>query len=286
MFGYIQIQKSEMKVKEYETYKAVYCALCREMGRRYGRITRLSLSYDLTFLALLCVGLSENEVSAEKKRCVCNPFKKCVYCNCRNAYSLPAAASVITLYYKAEDDARDEKGLKKISAKLLKLIYRNPHKKAAEDYPEIETLCRDYISAQKSVEEQETADLDIAANPTAEFMQGLFGSLTKDEKNKRVLYRLGYCLGRWLYLVDALDDMEKDRKTGAYNPFLCKEKCDGKENSKEIFSRSLMMSEAEAQAAHELLENHRLRTVTENILYLGLEKSRKKVRSNLNERPV
>lgn len=260
-----------MKVKEYETYKAVYCTLCREMGRRYGRLTRLALSYDLTFLALLSVGLSNSELTPEKKRCVCNPFKKCIYCGCSNAYHLPAATSVITLYYKACDDAKDEKGINKLIGKILKIIYSRAHKKAATDFPEIEELCRAYISAQNMIEEKRTSDADEAANPTAEFMAGLFASLSKDEKNSRVLNRMGYCLGRWLYLIDAFDDRQSDEKTGSYNPFNGRQECD--------CERSLIMSEIEAQAAHELLNGNRLSTVTGNILYLGLEKSRNNVRS-------
>ena len=285
MFGYVRAYKPEMKVKEFETYKAVYCALCKEMGKRYGKLTRLSLSYDLTFLALLSVGLSDNPVTPQKKRCVCNPFKKCLYCLCENSYEIPAAASVMTLYYKALDDMTDEKGFKKLAARFLKIVYSKAHKKAAKDFPEIEEICKEYIRQQREVEDTATSDTDAAANPTATFMSSLFCLLAKDEANRRVLHRMGYCLGRWLYLIDALDDTEKDEKSGSYNPFVIKKKCDSEE-WKSAAERSIILSESEVQAAHELLQNHRLCTVTENILYLGLEDSRKKVRSRLDERPV
>ena len=77
MFGYIRIGKPELKVKEYDMYKAVYCSLCRELGKEYGFFTRFTLSYDFTFLALLELSLREDFCGTHRKRCVCNPLKKC-----------------------------------------------------------------------------------------------------------------------------------------------------------------------------------------------------------------
>ncbi len=273
MFGYIKACKSEMKIKEYETYRAVYCSLCREMGKRYGLITRLSLSYDLTFLALLSVGLSTADAEFKKGRCVCNPLKKCKFCNVGNSYRLPAAASVMMVYYKAADDCDDEKGFLRLRGLLLKWLYSSANKKAARDYPQIAKLCTDYMSAQRNTEAQKIAEPDLAADPTAQFLSSLFALLSGDISQKRVLERLGYCLGRWLYLIDALDDREKDSKKGAYNPFILMESEDIEATNERIM-RSIIFSESEAQAAFELLEPFRMKSVTSNILYLGLKQSR------------
>ncbi len=271
MFGYIKACKSEMKIKEYETYRAVYCSLCREMGRRYGVLTRLALSYDLTFLALLSVGLSDADAEFKNGRCVCNPLKKCKFCNVGNAYALPAAASVMMVYHKAADDFYDEKGFSRLRGLFLKLLYSRANKKAARDYPDVALLCAEYISAQRRVEEAKTAEPDLAADPTAQFLSSLFSLLANNASQKRVLGRLGYCLGRWLYLIDALDDSRKDEQKGAYNPFVLMKKED---DTSERIMRSIIFSESEAQAAFELLEPFRMKSVTSNILYLGLKQSR------------
>ena len=100
MFGYVRIAKGELKVKEYEMYKAVYCSLCRDLGRSYGPISRLTLSYDFTFLALLNMSLSDECDCIERKRCAFNPLKKCNYCKEDNDLKMPSAAAMIMLYYK------------------------------------------------------------------------------------------------------------------------------------------------------------------------------------------
>lgn len=273
MFGYVLVHKPEMRVKEYETYKSVYCALCREMGRRYGILTRFTLSYDFTFFAVLCAGLTENEISAERKMCVCNPLKKCNYCVCENVFGLPAAASVITAYYKADDDRRDEKGIKKIRGAVMKLLLYASHKKAASDYTQIEKICKNYICEQKKVEKNMECDTDAAAHPTAEMLSRLFSLITDNSDTSGKLGRLGYCLGRWLYFIDAADDMEKDKKSGSYNVFI-KNECDG-----EIIDRAINLSETAVREAYSVITDDRLRPITENILYMGLYESRKKVRS-------
>ena len=112
MFGYIRACKPELKMKEFETYKAVYCSLCRRLGKSYGMLSRMTLSYDFTFLALLNMSLSDGCVAFEQKRCAFNPLKKCNYCKCDDALELPSAAAMIMLYYKILDNIADERGFK------------------------------------------------------------------------------------------------------------------------------------------------------------------------------
>ena len=93
MFGYIRISKPEMRIKEYEMYKAIYCSLCKELGRSYGIFARLTLSYDFTFLALLNMALKDNFCGTNRKKCTCNPFKKCTYLCDNEDLKLPSAAA-------------------------------------------------------------------------------------------------------------------------------------------------------------------------------------------------
>ena len=108
MFGYVRVSKGELKVKEYEMYKAVYCSLCRELGKSYGVLSRFTLSYDFTFLALLSMSLQDECVKAKKGRCAFNPLKRCNYCTNTNVFEMPSAAAMIMLYYKLKDNINDE----------------------------------------------------------------------------------------------------------------------------------------------------------------------------------
>ena len=98
MFGYIKACKPELKVKEYDIYKAVYCSLCKKLGKSYGLLSRFTLSYDFTFLALLNMSLKDGCDGFERKRCAFNPLKKCNYCKNDSVTDMPAAAAIIMLY--------------------------------------------------------------------------------------------------------------------------------------------------------------------------------------------
>ena len=108
MFGYIRAAKPELNVRELELYKAVYCTLCKKLGKNYGILSRFTLSYDFTFLALLKLGMTDGCERFERKRCAFNPLKKCNYCCNDSAMEMPSAAAMIMLYYKILDNIADE----------------------------------------------------------------------------------------------------------------------------------------------------------------------------------
>ena len=108
MFGYLQVQKSELLVREWEAYRSVYCGLCKQMGKNYSFLTRLSLSYDCTFYAMLLMSLHRSCKGFDNGRCTFNPLKKCRFARCADsAYSKAAAFSVISAFYKLQDDLSD-----------------------------------------------------------------------------------------------------------------------------------------------------------------------------------
>ena len=146
MFGYIRASKGELKIKEYELYKGVYCTLCKVLGKNYGIISRFTLNYDFTFLTLLNMSLSEDCDKFQQKSCTFNPLKKCNYCKENNDLKMPSAAAMIMLYYKLKDNVTDEKGIKKLGYLCLKPIFSKAHKKAASSYPEIEQAVNEYIT--------------------------------------------------------------------------------------------------------------------------------------------
>lgn len=276
MFGYIRINKPELKVKEYEMYKAVYCSLCRDLGKNYGLLSRFTLSYDFTFLALLNMSLTDGCVSIERKRCAFNPLKKCNYCKQTDILKMPAAAAMIMLYYKLKDNIADEKGIKKLGFYCALPFFSSARKKAKKQYPEIEEIVYEYIEEQNALERQDCAELDRAADPTAKALAKILMLCSEDEKQKRVLQRLGYCMGRYIYLLDAACDLEEDIKKGSYNVLRAGALDDIKEYIKQRAVPQIYFCVNEAGKAFELLDIKKYKTILANIIYLGLEDTFKK----------
>ncbi len=274
MFGYVRACKPEMRVKEYEMYKAVYCSLCKELGRAYGPFARLTLSYDFAFLAILNMSLSTDECTSCRKMCTCNPFKKCTYIEDRSGIEMPAAAAMIMLYYKLLDNIDDEKGIKRLGYRLVKGVYSSAHKKAAKQYPEIENIFAEYIEGQKKLERENCQSADAAADPTAKALSAVFELCSDDSMEKRVLSRMGYCMGRYIYLLDAACDLEEDIKNGSYNPL--KSYAKDKDYRKNMIVPQLYICASEAAKAFELLDIKKFKNILDNIIYLGLEDTLKK----------
>lgn len=272
MFGYIRVKKEELKIKDFEVYKAVYCSLCKKLGKSYGILSRLTLSYDFAFLSLLNISLKSGCVSFERKRCAFNPLKKCNYCKSSDELDMPSAAAMIMLYYKILDNIKDEKGLKKLGFLLLKPIFSGAHKKAAKKYPFIEETVAEYIEGQSLAESDDNCTLDSVCDPTAKALSKLLPLCSDDPSQKRVLERLGYCLGRYIYLMDAGCDIEKDIKSGSFN-VLKKYVKEGniKEDTVLKTEPQIYFCINEAAKAFELLEIKKFKPILGNIIYLGLE---------------
>lgn len=279
MFGYLQIQKSELLVREYEAYKSVYCGLCRQMGRDYSHLARLILSYDCTFYAMLLMALSKSCSGFESGRCAFNPLKKCKYALCTgDAYSKASAFSVISAYYKLEDDLNDEGFFKKLMIRAVLPFFSHWRKKAAKKYPETDDCLRDMTEKQTNAEMLNDCSLDQAAHPTAQMLSSLFSSEVSDEAQKRVLSEFGYQLGRWIYLLDAADDYEKDKKRGRFNPYVSLSK---KEDINRLES-SLNQCLARAYDAYGLTDFKDFRGIFDNLLLLGLPTVQNKITDRFN----
>lgn len=274
MFGYVRTTKAELRVREYEMYKAVYCSLCKALGKHYGFISRLTLSYDFTFLALLNMSLKDGCVPIERKRCAFNPLKKCNYCKDSDSLDMPAAVAMIMLYYKICDNIADEKGIKKLGYFLLKPVFSGAHKKAAKKYPEAEECVKNYIAEQSRLEKEECSQLDPIADPTAKALSKIFMLCSEDEIQKKVLDRLGYCLGRYIYILDAACDFSEDKEKNNYN--VLKFTCENEEQVRQKVKPQLYFCINEAAKAFELLDLKKNKDILGNIIYLGLEDTFKK----------
>ena len=280
MFGYLQVDKAELKVREWESYKSVYCGLCRQMGRDYSFLSRLALSYDCTYYTMLLLSLRRSCTGFDDGRCRFNPLKKCKYAQCSDdCYSKAAALSVISVYYKLLDDIRDGRFFKRFGAGFLKLFFSRWRKKAAKRYPEIDAIVSDMLSAQFEAESDQNISLDAAAHPTAQMLARILALDAANEAERRVLQELGYQLGRWVYFMDAADDYLKDKKRGSFNPFSDV----GADGLADCAQGILNQSLARAYDAYQLLTLRDFKGILDNMILLGFPLKQNTVLSKLRE---
>lgn len=273
MFGYIKPCKPELKIKEYETYKAVYCGLCHALGKRYPFFMRYTLSYDFTFLALMFSSLNAKEPQFTKTRCPVNPLVKVNINTEKQSADFSADLAMIMIYFKACDNIDDSGFLKKGLYYFLKFIMHGGYKKAKQNRPLLERIVSEMMIKQRAAEKNASPEIDKACLPTAEALSRITQSLAEDENDRRVLSRMGYMLGRFIYLCDAFDDIEDDLKHGNFNPFILKYNLTKKSSLKEAYDyakEALYLTSSEIQKAYDLLDMHYFKTITDNIVYLGL----------------
>lgn len=278
MFGYIRVNKPEMKVKEFEIYNAIYCGLCREMGKSYGMLSKFCLSYDMTFVSLLCAALTDGCDGYERKKCRVNPLKKCTYCkNDRETQSLAAAAGVVLTDMKVLDNIEDSGFFKSLFCRFLRVFTKRWSKKAYKKYPELKNIVEDYILGQREAENDPECGLDKAAEPTARAVSRILKLIPTEEKYKFILERMGYCLGKWVYLCDVADDLEKDVKKHGFNPLIKElpEDADLKKFAEERLNPIMNTCFSECATYSELLEIKKYKPILDNILYEGLKERQK-----------
>lgn len=279
MFGYVRLMKPEIKMGEYEQYQGIYCTLCRRLGKRYGLTARLTLSYDMTFLALLTMALEPADPGFCPGRCSFNPAKRCL--KCRNTAAIDKAADLGTIlaYYKLKDVLRDEGFFKKCGAVLAMLPASLRHRKAAKRHPAGEAAVAAMMEAQAAVEQAKTPSLDAAAEPFARCLEALAEEAGQNDRDRQILRRFGYCLGRWIYLIDAVDDLTEDMKKRRYNPFVIAWEITAATDLAAVRKRaegSLNACLGECIAAYNLLEINRFDGILRNILEKGMPAAQRK----------
>ena len=276
MLGYVKAFKPEMKVKDYELYKGVYCSLCRALGRLYSPIAQLFLSYDFAFAAVLRLAAGDGGCTFSKKRCPYNPAKKCMICKSRDELDFCAHAVIITVFYKVKDNLCDGGIKSKLLAALIYPIVALMHKKAKRLAPEIDEIIGSSMKNQADVENKADAGIDEAAHPSADALGRVMAAGFNGER-KNSLYNLGYMVGRYVYILDAADDLEDDLKNGSFNPF----RAEYGDNHGDEFVRKvrgmLNLTQSGALDALDSLEKKRFEDILENIVLDGLTFSGEKV---------
>lgn len=274
MLGYVKVNKPEMKVKEYETYRGLYCSLCKAMGKHFGLLSRLTLSYDITFLVLTRLCFLGTVPCFEGGRCAFNPARKCNYCkNIDEELRYASAVSMMMFYFKVKDNISDGIFFKRLLMYLILPWSSLKFKKAKKMYGEIATVISDSMRLQSEVERKNSDITDEAAHQSAHALGKITAYNINDENGN--IYRFGYGIGKWVYLIDAADDIEKDIKSGSYNVFVRKyDLCAGEtvESIKAAVAGTMNMCGAFFASAYENQENKTMTPIMENIIFDGMFK--------------
>lgn len=212
MFGYIAVNRAELSDADFARYRAFYCGLCRALSRRHGQIGRLTLTYDMTFLYMLLSSLYEPDERCIPARCALHPLKRHDFIE--NAVADYAAdMNVLLAYHKCRDNWQDDKSLGAAAeGKILQKAYR----RVERDWPEKCAVVAACLERTAKLENEKSTDVDALANETGRMLGEVL--CFKDDIWEPGLRAMGEALGRFIYLMDAYDDLPEDERKGRYNP--------------------------------------------------------------------
>lgn len=274
MFGYIAVNKPELKIREFDAYQASYCGLCHSLKKRHGRIGQLTLSYDMTFLALLLTGLYEPGTVTGCGRCLLHPARKHQYRQ-NLFYDYAADMNILLTYYKCLDDWKDDR---KLAGLCFSWLLRPKMNKIRMLYPEKADSVKRLLDELSESERKNIQDIDKMAGFFGEIMAELFMYRADEWKDR--LGRMGFFFGKFIYLMDAYEDIEEDLQKGRYNPLA---ELYRKDTFEEDCRQILKMMMAETSRAFELLPILEDAEILRNILYAGVWTRYGQIRSSRKE---
>lgn len=260
MFGYVGAEINGLTQAQKQRYGQVYCGICRRIRLQASGLSRLCLSYDMTFLALLLMSLYEPEEETGKRACGFHPFKPRPWTD--NPYiSYAADMNVALAYYNCLDDWQDDR---RLSAGAFSLVLKNSCPKIAERYP------RQCAAIEQCLEQLSIYEKENCPNP--DLPAGCFGRLMgellvyREDHWSTTLRQLGNALGRFIYLADAAVDYPQDQKTGSYNPFIAM----GVANDRDRFDEYLTLTMGRCAESFEHLPLVQDKDILNNMIYSGI----------------
>lgn len=213
MFGYVRYDLPNLYIKDLMLYKALYCGLCKSIGASCGQMARVGLTYDVTFLSALLHNMTGTDIEVERQNCFEHQFKKRPIAKVDELTKELGALNTVLCYYKLTDDIAD-----KGKGRGRRVWFKKGFRRAKKRYPALVEIVEKYMREQSKTEQEKTSSPDMAAEPSACMMQSLSDHFLK-ERASAATRELFYGIGKWVYLIDALDDYEKDVKKKNYNPF-------------------------------------------------------------------
>lgn len=267
MFGYIRPALDRLNQEEKDAYQSVYCGLCHTLGRRHGWLARMTLQYDFTFLAIvLAAGEREDRLCC--LRCPVHPLRKPRTCVAGSQMDAAADQSMILTWHKLSDDVDDHGFFTGLPFRMVRRLFQGAYRRAAAAEPEFDAQAREGLARLRELEEAGSPQLDRAADAFAGILACAAQAVSK-EGDRRALGQLLYHLGRWIYLMDAWDDLDDDRRKGRYNALDARFAGRVRDN-RDYLETTATHSLRLAGSAAELLKLGGWEPIVENILYIGL----------------
>ncbi len=281
MLGYVKVHAPELRMREHECYRAIYCGLCKSMGKCTGQCSRMSLSYDFVFLAAVRMSLLGEELHVQKRRCIVHPFRKRPTVCSSPTLDYCADASALLTYHKLLDDCKDEHGWKRLGAYLLRPFFRGAYRKAKKRHAELDAEVAHCLAAIAAYEASPTdpPSADVPASQFGDLMYAIFAHGLNDA-DARIAGTLGRAIGRWIYLLDAADDFDEDCKKGRFNPYRALFGEELSDEERRTVQLSLIAHLSDAERAFLLIDSYpapELQEILANILYLALPKTAERV---------
>ncbi len=281
MFGYVYPFKPDLKIKYYNTFKSYYCSLCHAIKNNYGNIPRISINFDITFMAILLDSFSSTKPNIQKKTCLMHPTEKKLIIKDNTSINYTSHINIILTHNKIIDDINDENNL---FSKIIFPISNKYIQKLPKKFQEINLIISKYLKDLQILESsQEALSIDEYSHPFGNIVKNIFsfyGKLNNFEKNYlHSIENIGYNLGKWIYLIDAFNDIEKDFKKNSFNPILKIHKINFKNDFdilkfkreiKEDFSSTLTFINLKCLENFENLFLTKNYDLIENILQLGM----------------
>lgn len=285
MFGYVTVCKDTLSEQGYKNFKAYYCGLCRATGKQCSQSSRMGLSYDITFLAIVLSSADKSETEMQDRKCFLHPMRENICAENDRAVDYAADMGVILSYLKLLDDWHDERSIKALFGLLF---FRRGIRKAKKRYPKIYDGIWECLDNLSRLEKDGCAEIDETADCFAKILEILFTpDFIEDESTKRVLAWLGYNIGRWIYIIDAYNDIAKDMKKKSYNTFLIKYRGKPLEEIKKELAEKLDISMTftleNAASAYNLLTVYKNKEVLDNIIYTALKQKQNYILGENNE---
>lgn len=270
MYGYVRPDKGELKVSEYERFRGVYCGLCHELKARYGPVYRFLVNYDFTFLAML---LAEGETSAGKtRRCPYRPLRKTVCPVHSESLSAAADCTVVLAWWKLKDGIADSGFFKSMAYRMACLLLRGGYRRAEKRIPAFAEAVERNLRELNALEAGSCSSVDAVADKFALILQSA-AKTAENETKALVLRQVLYHLGRIVYILDAVDDLPEDARSGGYNPLKYRFKLQENKllpEDEATLRESLQMSHNCLCNAFVLLDKNAYTGILENIIYFGI----------------
>lgn len=250
MFGYIIPAKEPLSEPQQARYRATYCGLCRALGQEYGQLSRMLLSYDITFLALLLGQEHAGALETSQIHCPAKLGRRVCACETDARFRHCADVSLILTYWQLRDAVQDDGALKGLPPRAASGLLRRAYHQAAQRLPEFDAITRRALAQLRELELRGEPSLDRTADCFAAILKAAAAPI-EDQTRRRVVEQILYHVGRWIYLIDAWDDMEKDKKSGQYNAVIARFGTQAREQEA-YFKTTLLHSRNTAYAAFQL----------------------------------